>query len=93
MVQSTAFSPVSQSAKPRSDWYTILRSAFINGLKAYGASLMMVVPPDTTEAQANIASSTPLTRNNPVAGLRPKTAVDIRALPQTSLAKPAWKHA
>jgi len=29
----------------KSDWYTFLRSAFINGLKAYGASLMTVGAP------------------------------------------------
>lgn len=27
-----------------SDWFTFLRSAFINGLKAYGASLMVGAP-------------------------------------------------
>jgi hypothetical protein len=25
----------------KSDWYTLLRNAFLNGLKAYGASFMM----------------------------------------------------
>ena len=34
-------------AIPKSDWYTFLRSAFINGLKAYGAALMVHTPEPT----------------------------------------------
>jgi len=34
-------------AKLKSDWYTFLRSAFIDGLKAYGAALMVAAPEPT----------------------------------------------
>lgn len=51
----TAASP----ATPQSDWYTFLRSAFINGLKAYGASVMVIAPADPSTA-ATIAPD----RNN-----------------------------
>jgi hypothetical protein len=36
--------PTATPAPTNSDWYTFLRSAFINGLKAYGASFMMGAP-------------------------------------------------
>ena len=34
-------------AKLKSDWYTFLRSAFIDGLRAYGAALMVAAPEPT----------------------------------------------
>lgn len=36
--------PASHSANAHSDWFMLLRSAFVDGLKAYGAALMMCAP-------------------------------------------------
>ncbi|WP_109487479.1 hypothetical protein [Occallatibacter savannae] len=42
MANSTLIPAAQQTPTSRFDWYTFLRNAFINGLKAYGASLMTV---------------------------------------------------
>jgi hypothetical protein len=91
MAHSIEFSLASQSARAHSDWYTILRSALITGLKSYGASVMVIAPPETIEAQTSIADSAPEICNPPVA--RPQPAIHIRALSQMQLAKPAWRNA
>ena len=51
MAHSTAIPAVSQSTKAHSDWITFLCSTFINRLKAYGASLMVMHPADPTQTQ------------------------------------------
>jgi hypothetical protein len=58
MAHSTAIPAASHS-----DWYTILCSALIDGLKAYGASLMSIAPIDHLESQT---SPTVPTRNAPI---------------------------
>jgi hypothetical protein len=58
MAHSTAIPAASHS-----DWYTILCSALIDGLKAYGASLMSIAPIDHLESQTN---PTAPTRNAPI---------------------------
>jgi hypothetical protein len=93
MVHSTKSSAGSQIAKAHSDWYTFLRSAFITGLKAYGASLMVIASPDTTETQISITALTPATHNHPVAKPQPKPAIHMPALPHCPIAKPAWRNA
>jgi hypothetical protein len=88
MAHSTEIPAVSQSTKPHSDWFTLLGSAFINGLKAYGASLMVVAPLSTAGSQPIATSPKPAPRKTP--------AVATEAAPALSrapLAKPAWSRA
>jgi hypothetical protein len=42
MAHSTTVPAASNKPATHTDWYTFLRSALIDGLKAYGASLMVV---------------------------------------------------
>ena len=93
MVHSTKTPAGPRSARAHSDWYRFLSSAFITGLKAYGASLMVIAPPDTTETQISITVPTPATHNHPVAKPQPKRAIHISALPHCPIAKPAWRNA
>lgn len=93
MVHSTQSPAASQSATAHSDWYIFLRSAFITGFKAYGASMMVIAPPETIEAQNSVASPTPSIRNHSVAKSQPQTAIKTPALPQMPLARPAWRNA
>jgi hypothetical protein len=46
MAHSAALPASQQTPKAHFDWYTFLRNAFLNGLKAYGASLMTVGVPE-----------------------------------------------
>jgi hypothetical protein len=90
MAHSTATRTASQATRTHSDWYAFLRSAFINGLKAYGASLMTISPVDHLESPAS-----PTLPISPAIVLtpEPKPAFDRKALPQTRLPKPAWSRA
>jgi hypothetical protein len=91
MVHSTEFPVASQSARAHSDWYTILRSALITGLKSYGASVMVIAPPETIEAQTSIAASASAISNPPVA--KPQPAIHVHALSPMQLVKAAWRNA
>lgn len=44
MAHSTSIPVAQQTPEAQFDWYTFLRNAFINGLKAYGSSLMVAAP-------------------------------------------------
>jgi hypothetical protein len=87
MAHTTAIPAVSQSTKAHSDWFTLLGSAFINGLKAYGASLMVAAPLSTAQSQSLVTSPKPAPRRAP--------AVATEAAPALShapLANPAWSR-
>jgi len=90
MAHSTATGTASQATRTHSDWYAFLRSACINGLKAYGASLMTISPVDQLESPA---SSTLPIRTPTVPTTEPKPAFDRKALPHTTLPKHAWSRA
>ena len=90
MAHYTAIPAASQPTKTHSDWYTFLRSAFINGFKAYGASVMTISPVDHLESQT---LPTAPVRNVTVPTLEPKPAFDRMALPHSTLPKPAWSRA
>jgi len=93
MAHSTAIPAARQSATPRSDWYTFLCSAFLNGLKAYGASLMVISPTDPIRSQ-NTTAAPLLVPCTPEAALfhQPKAAIKPAIL-RTKLPKPAWSRA
>jgi hypothetical protein len=93
MVHSTESPAASQSATAHSDCFTFLRSAFITGLKAYGASLMVIAPSETSQAQSCLAAPGPVTRNHSVAKQQQKPTVHISALRRSPIARPEWKHA
>jgi hypothetical protein len=88
MAHTKAIPAASQSTKAHSDWFTLLRSAFINGLKAYGASLMVVAPLSPAESQPIVTSPKPTRRNAPTVATQATPA-----LPPSPLAKPAWSRA
>ena len=90
MTHSTATGTASQATRTHSDWYTFLRSAFISGLKSYGASLMTISPVDHLESPASstLPISTPI-----VLTPEPKPAFDRNSLPHTTLPKHAWSRA
>lgn len=80
MAHSTAI-----PATAKSDWYTFLCSAFIDGLKAYGAALMVAAPSTPSESQPAVCQSKPAIPHRPVA------KHTIPALPHPT--KPAWSRA
>lgn len=88
MVNSKTIPAASQSATSHSDWYTFLRSAFINGLKAYGASLMTVavapyrLPLETWETSTTLSELA-------IDAAQVSKPLPSPALPLTSLAKSA----
>jgi hypothetical protein len=84
MAHSTANSVTLQPAKTHSDWLTFLCSALFDGLKAYGASLMIVSSSDSSCGEA----AAPPTRIQPIPRPQIKLAVKTSAL-----ANPAWRHA
>jgi hypothetical protein len=98
MAKSAATPKASQPAKENSDWYTFLRSAFLNGLKAYGASLMVVAPepplslpkgPSHLEIlETSMEGPKPAARKHPLV-----TPQASPALPHTTVPKPAWSRA
>jgi hypothetical protein len=53
-------------AASNTDWYTLLLSAFINGLKAYGASFMMGAPGPSHLGTGDIRTSNPLHWRTPI---------------------------
>ena len=58
MTHSTAITAFHRSPKAHSDWFTFLLSAFINGLKAYGASLMVIHLSDPTPVETKAGCPT-----------------------------------
>jgi hypothetical protein len=58
MAHSTAITAFHRSPKAYSDWFTFLLSAFINGLKAYGASLMVIHLSDPTPVETKAGCPT-----------------------------------
>jgi len=88
MAHSTAIPAAQQTPKAQFDWYTFLCSAFINGLKAYGASLMVTAP--STACESQIPFVQPKLTDRHLAITTPQSSP---ALPHTALAKPALTQA
>ena len=87
MARSTSIPAAPQSPRTNSDWCTFLLSAFINGLKAYGAALMVCTPATPSESQPPLAQPKPAIQQHAVVVSKPHLA-----LPRT-IAKPAWSRA
>lgn len=92
MAHFTAIPAASQSAKATSGWFTFLSSAFIDGLKVYGASLMIVSPADHLGAQRISTGPATIVRST-AAARAAEPAIRQHALPRTTLPTPAWRHA
>ena len=92
MAHSTAIPAAQQTPKTRFDWYTFLRNAFLNGLKAYGACFMAGVGAPGPSHLGTWENSTKAQkasfRAQPVALSPPALA-----LPHTPFAEPAWRNA
>jgi len=90
MAHSTAIPAAPQPTRTHSDWCTFLLSAFINGLKCYGASLMTISPVDHLESQT---IPTAPVRNVTIPTPERKPAFDRKALPHSTVPNPAWSRA
>ena len=90
MTHSTATGTASQATRTHSDWYTFLRSAFLNGLKAYGISMMAGAPclPVLETWETSSSSPKPAILAPQVAKPQPSPALLNATLPS-----PAWRNA
>lgn len=88
MAHSTSIPARQQAPKAQFDWYTFLRNAFLNGLKAYGAALMVAGRSTACESHLSINESEPAPRR-PAPG-KPQPSP---ALPHSTLASPALNQA
>jgi len=93
MAHLTAAPAPSQSAHAQSSWFGFLLSAFFDGLKAYGASLMVVSPADPISSQNNRTAPAPESHKHAAARPQSKSAEAAFALPSPTLPKPAWRNA
>ncbi len=75
------------------DWYTFLRSALLNGLQAYGASLMVIHRADPIEAQTTTAKISAIRKHSVAQPLPAPVLLNAPALPRTPLTTPAWRQA
>jgi hypothetical protein len=83
----------SQSAHTGSSLFGFLVSGFIDGLKAYGASLMVISPADPISSQNTATALAGESHKHAAAGTESKPADAVFALPRPCLPKPAWRHA
>ena len=93
MVHLKTISATSQSAHPRSSLIGFLLSAFIHGLKAYGASLMVISPADPIPSQNTALAAVPESHKHVALRPRLKSADATFSLPRPTLPKPAWRNA
>jgi hypothetical protein len=93
MAHLTAAPAPSQSAHTQSSWFGFLLSAFFDGLKAYGASLMVVSPADPISSQISVAAPAPERPKQTAARPHSKSAETAFALPSPALPKPVWRNA
>jgi hypothetical protein len=93
MAHLTAAPAPSQSAHTHSSWFGFLLSAFFDGLKAYGASLMVISPTDSTSSQNNATAPAPESHKHAAARPQSKNAETAFAFPRPTLPKPVWRNA
>ena len=83
----------SQSAHTRSSLFGFLVSGFIDGLKAYGASLMVISPANPISSQNTATALARESHKHATVRSQSKPADGGFALPRPTLRKPAWRHA
>jgi hypothetical protein len=90
MAHSTPTPATSSTPAAHTDWYTFLRSAFLNGLKAYGISMMAGAPclPVLETWETSSSSPKPAILAPQVAKPQPSPA-----LLNVTLPSPAWRNA